>query len=131
MRLRPPQAQADLRVRVSVSDANPKEISHTCFLEDEETDNVASFLLDSPTPARARAEGLEEALDHGDDIPRLSTPLSEFDDPVEMDEAFLKEIDELAKREDLAVIPTSFRTPRVQEAEETASREGSRFHPGV
>ena len=40
MRIRPPHAQKDLRVRVSVSDANPKEISHTCYLEDEDTGNV-------------------------------------------------------------------------------------------
>ena len=126
MRLRPPQAQKDLRVRVSVSDTNPKEISHTCYLEDEDTGNVASFLLDSPTPVRARATRSEEDLAREDEIPRLSTPLSEFDDPEGMDEAFLREIDEIAKREDLAAIPTSFHTPRVPNEVATENVEGSR-----
>ena len=131
LRIRPPHAQRDLRVRVEVSGTNPKEISHTCYLEDEDTGNVASFLLDSPAPEGARAISPEEALAREEEIPRLQTPLSEFEDPEGMDEAFLKEIDEIAKREELAIIPTSFHTPRVREPEETASREGSRSHPGV
>ena len=124
MRLRPPHAQKDLRVRVSVSDANPKEISHTCYLEDEDTGNVASFLLDSPTPVGPVRP--EEARAREEEIPRLSTPLSEFNDIEGMDEAFLREIDEIAKREDLAAIPTSFRTPRVPNEVATENSEGSR-----
>ena len=124
LRLRPFDAQLDLRVRVSVSDTNPKEMNHTCFLEDEDTGNVAAFSLDSPSPVLARRVNVEGATEGDAEVPILPTSENEFDDLKDMDEAFLREIDELANREDLAVIPTKFYTPRVTD-EETANGKGS------
>ena len=111
LRLRPFAAQKGLRVKVRVSDSNPKEIHHTCFLEDEDTGNVAAFSIDSPGPVAARCvEPADEPV--SPDVP-VPQPQSEFDDLEGIDQAFLAEIDELAEREELASIPTSFYTPRV------------------
>ena len=123
LRLRPFDAQLDLRVRVSVSDTNPKEMNHTCFLEDEDTGNVAAFSLDSPSPVLARRVNVEGATEGDAEVPILPTSENEFDDLKDMDEAFLREIDELANREDLAAIPTKFYTPRVP-GEATANGKG-------
>ena len=48
----------------------------------------------------------------------------EFDNIEGLDEAFLKEIDTLAARADLANIPTNFYTPRVQSANNEHNEAG-------
>ena len=110
LRLQPFRAQNDLLVSVSVSDRDPKKMKHKCYLEDAGTGNVAAFALDSPSPVKQAGRGSDAAA--SPDAPLVPSPGREFDE-LHLDDSFLKEIDELAERANLAAIPTNFYTPRV------------------
>ena len=122
IRLQPFRSQKDLFVSVCVSDRDPKKMKHTCFLEDPETGNVAAFALDSPSPNRP-------TLLTGDSPMSLKELGRDFDQlaPDTLDEAFLREIDELAEKTDLAAIPTNFYTPRVPVIKPNEANEGAIF----
>ena len=121
LRLRPLSLQKDLLVKVSVSDSDPKKMTHSCFLVEEGSDAVASFTLSSPSPIKARSP---ERGESETGVPILEAR-NEFENIEGLDEAFLKEIDTLAARADLANIPTNFYTPRVQNANGAPSDGGS------
>ena len=112
LRLRPFSQQKFLLVQVRVSDANPKQMTHSCFLQEQGSENIAAFALTSPSPVKSAFSRLVSEASAGS-APSSAIVPPEFEGLDGLDETFLKEIDELAARADLAAIPTDFYTPRV------------------
>ena len=111
LKLSPFAAQPSLLVRVRASASNAKQISHTCYIN-EEDDKVLTFAMQSPSPVKQRP------LTVGDlsSAVNSSGPAAAGDFGGESyDEDFLREIDGLALDASISesVIPTIFYTPRV------------------
>ena len=62
---------------VCVSDVNPKEMTHSCFLVEEDSDNVVIFSLSSLSPDKPVSVNLGEEAS-GDTV-LLVEPGGEFD----------------------------------------------------
>ena len=122
LKLSPFAAQPSLFVRVRASDSNAKQISHSCFIN-EDDNKVLTFAVQSPSPVKTRELTVEDLTSSVNS----SGPAEAGDFGGETyDEEFLREIDGLALDAAIGedVIPTMFYTPRVPGEAVTATNPG-------
>ena len=107
LRLARPELQCSLFVQARVSSNNPKVLEHKCCMRDEQSEEVVSLSIASPSPIKTAARSPSASAES-------SKSTDEFDSPA-FDNDSLQQIDAIAEQADLAAIPVHFYTPRVPE----------------
>ena len=110
IQLSPRHAQANLFVQTTLAvEKRKKVLLHKCWLKEEGSEEAIEFSIASPSPVKPRKPAKDTSTSR-ETTDGHETDLYEMSD---LDEAFLKEIDELAQQADLAAIPVHFYTPGV------------------